>query len=219
MKSFLKTSHILPNKEKKAGKLSYTFLQAYGIQLLRPWANEISSLFWGMLCTIDVYVWFLFCFLAATKQLEEHLFLSVCLTVRHPLLTMFPSSYHHEIFRSYYQRQRGCPCKRSRSYIKGQCHRGHNPTYPFLDCNSSLNSHMMMKWCIKLDAVYERCPIAFQGHPSNFKVTRLEKSPILIRIERFPTVTFVSIYWWLWNYASGLKQHRWAALLFFKVIC
>ena len=29
--------------------------------------------------------------------------LSVCLSVCHTFLTMFPSSYHHEIFRSYYQ--------------------------------------------------------------------------------------------------------------------
>ena len=28
--------------------------------------------------------------------------LSVCLSVRHTFLTMFPSSYHHEIFRSYH---------------------------------------------------------------------------------------------------------------------
>ena len=28
---------------------------------------------------------------------------SVCLSVCHTFLTMFPSSYHHEIFRSYYQ--------------------------------------------------------------------------------------------------------------------
>ena len=46
-------------------------------------------------------------FLAATKQLYEWYFLSVCLSVclsvRHTFLTMFPSSYHHEIFRSYHQ--------------------------------------------------------------------------------------------------------------------
>ena len=29
--------------------------------------------------------------------------------------------------------------------VIGQGHRGHNPTEPFPDCNSSLNSHMMMK--------------------------------------------------------------------------
>ena len=50
-------------------------------------------------------------FLAATKQLYEWYFLSICpslrpsvhLSARHTFLTMFPSSYHHEIFRSYYQ--------------------------------------------------------------------------------------------------------------------
>ena len=31
------------------------------------------------------------------------LVLSVCLSVRHTFLTMLPSSYHHEIFRSYHQ--------------------------------------------------------------------------------------------------------------------
>ena len=35
--------------------------------------------------------------------------------------------------------------------VKGQGHKGHNPTQPFPDRNSSLNSQMMMKWCIKLD--------------------------------------------------------------------
>ena len=74
--------------------------------------------------------------------------LSLCPSVRHTFLTMFPSSYHHEIFRSYYQWQKWRPCKRSRSEVKGQGHRGHNPTLPFPDCNSSLNSRMMMKWCI-----------------------------------------------------------------------
>ena len=94
-------------------------------------------------------------FLAATKQLYEWFSPSVCLSVRlsvrHTFLTMFPSSYHHEIFRSYYQWQKWCPCKRSRLEVKGQGHRGHDPTSPFPDCNSSLNSHMMMKSCIRLD--------------------------------------------------------------------
>ena len=47
---------------------------------------------------------------------------SVCLSVRpsvcHTFLTMFPSSYHHKIFRSYYQWQKWHPCKRSRSKVK-----------------------------------------------------------------------------------------------------
>ena len=43
---------------------------------------------------------------------------SVRLSVCHTFLTMFPSSYHHEIFRSYYQWQKWHPCKRSRSKVK-----------------------------------------------------------------------------------------------------
>ena len=45
-----------------------------------------------------------------------------------PCLTMFPSLYHHVIFRSYYQWQKWRPCKRSRSEVKGQGHRGQHPT-------------------------------------------------------------------------------------------
>ena len=82
----------------------------------------------------------MFCFLAATKQLYEwfspsvrpSVCPSVCpsvrLSVRHTFLTMFLSTYHHEIFRSYYQRQKWRPCKRWRSEVKGQGHRGHDPT-------------------------------------------------------------------------------------------
>ena len=61
-------------------------------------------------------------FLAATKQLNEWYFPSVrpslCQTVCCTFLTMFPSTYHHEIFRSYYQWQKWRPCKRSRSKVK-----------------------------------------------------------------------------------------------------
>ena len=52
---------------------------------------------------------------------------SVPLSVCHTFLTMFPSSYHPEIFRKYYQWQMWCPFKRSRSEVKGQGHRGHDP--------------------------------------------------------------------------------------------
>ena len=36
-------------------------------------------------------------YLTATKQLYKWYFPSVCPSVRHTFLTMFPSSYHHEI--------------------------------------------------------------------------------------------------------------------------
>ena len=57
-----------------------------------------------------------FWFLAASKQLYECFSPSVRLPVR-PSVTpfwLFPSSHHHEIFRSYYQCQKWCPCKRSK---------------------------------------------------------------------------------------------------------
>ena len=55
----------------------------------------------------------------AALQMVFSVCLSVCLSVRlsvcHTFFTMFPSSYHHEIFRSYNHGQKWCPCKRSRS--------------------------------------------------------------------------------------------------------
>ena len=63
-----------------------------------------------------------------------------------------------------------------------------DPKWAFPDCNSSLNSPMAMKCCTKLETAKERCPIVFQGHPSNFKVTRYKASPILTQIGRFRTI-------------------------------
>ena len=64
----------------------------------------------------------------------------------------------------------------SRSSIKFQGHTGQkianfDPNWAFLDCNASFNSPMGLKWCTKLDVVQKRCPIVFQGYPSNFKIT------------------------------------------------
>ena len=41
--------------------------------------------------------------------------MSVHLSIRHTFFTMFPSLYHHKIFRSYYHWLKWCPYKRSRS--------------------------------------------------------------------------------------------------------
>ena len=81
----------------------------------------------------------------------------------------------------------------SRSYVIFQGHTAlkiveFDPNWAFPDCNSSLNSPMAMKCCTKLEAAKERCPIVFQGHPSNFKVTRDKTSPILTQIGRFRTI-------------------------------
>ena len=48
---------------------------------------------------------------------------------------------------------------------------------------------MAKKWCTKLAVAWKRCPIVFQRHLSNFKVTQDKKTPILTRIGRFETVT------------------------------
>ena len=78
----------------------------------------------------------------------------------------------------------------SRSYVKFQGHTAlkFDPNWAFPDCNSSLNSPMAMKCCTKLETAKERCPIVFQGHPSNFKVTRYKTSPIFTQIGRFRTI-------------------------------
>ena len=81
----------------------------------------------------------------------------------------------------------------SRSYVKFQGHTAlkifeFDPNWAFPDCNPSFNSPMAMKCCTKLETAKERCPIVFQGHPSNFKVTRDKTSPILTQIVRFRTI-------------------------------
>ena len=81
----------------------------------------------------------------------------------------------------------------SRSSIKFQGHIAlkmvkFDSNLAFPDCNSSLNSPMAMKFCTKLETAKKRCPIVFQGHPSNFKVTRDKTSPILTQIGRLRTI-------------------------------
>ena len=81
----------------------------------------------------------------------------------------------------------------SRSSVKFQGHIAlkiveFDSNWAFPDCNSSLNSPMAMKCCTKLKTAKKRCRIVFQGHPSNFKVTRDKTSPILTQIGRFRTI-------------------------------
>ena len=81
----------------------------------------------------------------------------------------------------------------SRSDVKFQGHTAlkivvFDPNWAFPDSNSSLNSPMAMKCCSKLGTAKEGCPIVFQGHQSNFMVTRDKTSPILTQIGRFRTI-------------------------------
>ena len=78
----------------------------------------------------------------------------------------------------------------SRSSVEFQGHTAlkiveFDSNWAFPDCNSSLNSPMAMKCCTKLETAKDRCPIVFQGHPANFKVTRDKTSLILSQIGRF----------------------------------
>ena len=81
----------------------------------------------------------------------------------------------------------------SRSSVKFQGHIALkivkiDSNWAFPDCNSSLNSPMAIKCCTKLEIAKKRCLIVFQGHPSNFKVTRDKTSPIFTQIGRFRTI-------------------------------
>ena len=93
-----------------------------------------------------------------------------------------------------------------------------DPYWAFLECNSSLNSLMATKWCTELEVAENRCPVVFQGHPSNCEVTQIKKSSIFTQIRCFQTVTPVWIHWWIWNDAQSLMWNRRGTLLLFEVI-
>ena len=61
-----------------------------------------------------------------------------------------------------------------------------DPNWAFLDCNSSLNWPMAMKWYTKLELVQKRCPIVFQDHLSNFMFTQGQKFANFDPIWAFP---------------------------------
>ena len=109
------------------------------------------------------------------------------------------------------------PYYNSRSSVKFQGHprqknADFDTNWSFTHCNSNLTP-MTLKWCTGLGVVKKRCPIVFEGHPWNFKVTQDNKSPILTWIVRFKTVTPVWINRYIYNVAQILKQCRRGALL------
>ena len=119
--------------------------------------------------------------------------------VSHTIFTMFPSTYHHEIFKSFYQWQGWWSTQKVKVRVNGQGHRGQNPTQPFSDGNSSLNSqitifHSILKrmthkaWCYR----FSSSTLKFQGHTA-------QRSSTLTQIGRFRTVTPVLIQQWLRN--------------------
>ena len=128
---------------------------------------------------------------------------------------MFPSSYHHEIFMSYYRWQTWCPYKRSRSKVTEVMtpfsrFRTVTPVWIHIRRWNEAQSLMLLRRGALL-FFKVICQIS-RSH------VRVKKSSILTQIGRFQTVTPVWIHWLLWNDAQSLKQHRRGALLFFKVI-
>ena len=106
---------------RRTGNFFKTFLQFY-VYDLRFKAAGLTTFFvefWTLLSMST-------CSLFSCDQAALQMVFSVRPSVCHTFFTMFPSSYHHEIFRSYYHGQKWCPCKRSE--VKGQGHRGQQPT-------------------------------------------------------------------------------------------
>ena len=106
-------------------------------------------------------------FLPAIKQLYEWSCLSIHLSVHHSVChtfyTMLLSSYHHEIFRSYYQCQKWCPCIKSISFEN------------FRAVTPVLNYRWLPNVAQSLNWHRGGAPLFFQGHPSNFKATQTLK--------------------------------------------
>ena len=96
------------------------------------------------------------------------------------LYLLFEFTYGDEMMHTAWCCLEEVPYCFSRSSVKFQGHTAQKivkfyPDWAFPDCNSSLNSPMATKWCAKLEVAWKRCPIVFQGHKSNFEVTRLKK--------------------------------------------
>ena len=93
--------------------------------------------------------------------------LSVCPSVSHTFFTMFPSLYHHEIFMIYYQWQKWCPCKRSRSEVKVteiktqfSCFRTITPVWIYIWWWNDAH-----RCCLEeVPYCFSRSSIKFQGH-------------------------------------------------------
>ena len=133
---------------------------------------------------------------------------SVCLS---HLFTMFLSSHHHEIFRSYYHWW-------TWSY-KSQ---GQRARVKVIESKQILSRFKSLRtvtlFWIHSESEMKHKAWPFQGHPSNFKGTRADKLTTLNRIKRFRILIKVFVHRWLRNDVHILKWCRRGTLLFFKTI-
>ena len=126
--------------------------------------------------------------------------LSVSPSVRHTFLTMYLSSYHPQIFRSYYHWQMWCSCKRSRSKVKVT-----EVMTPFSRFRTVTPVWIhIWRWNDAQILVLLRrgvllfFKVIFQDHTA-------KKSSILTQIGRFRTVAPVWLHQWLWNLCTKLE--------------
>ena len=136
--------------------------------------------------------------------------MSVRLSVSHTLFTMFGSSYHHEIFKNYYQWQKWCPCKRSDvkvTEVKTQFNRFQTVTPVWIHIwwwnDAQSLSIEEVPYC------FSRSSVKLQGH------TVQKICQFFTQIERFRIVTPVWIDRWISNNAQSLTLYGRGALLFF----
>ena len=132
------------------------------------------------------------------------------LTAVSGLLLQFEFTDSYEMIHKTWGNIEKVPYCLPRSSVKFQDHTGQkianlDPHWAFPECNSILNSQMSMKWCTKLEIAQKRCPVVFEGHLSNFKVTRDKQSPMLTQIWCFRTVTSFWFHICLWNDTQSLK--------------
>ena len=81
-----------------------------------PWSRSLLKItLLGQFQCILLYITWL---LISCDQAALWMVFSIRLSIRHTFLIIFPSSYHHEIFRGYFQWPKWGSCKRSRSKVK-----------------------------------------------------------------------------------------------------
>ena len=88
------------------------------------------------------------------------------------------------------------------------------PNWVFPDCTSGLNSLMVTNDAQSFKG-HTRGAIFFQGHLSNFKVTRAKEAAIWLWFERFQKTTPIWIHGWLKNYTLCFYEHGRGAMLLF----
>ena len=117
---------------------------------------------------------------------------------------MLPSSYHHGIFRNDYQWQKWCPCKRSRSEVKGQ---GHRPrSKPNLAVyNASLNLHMVSQDIFEGCVLRKNVSLRYKLSWANYFYTNAVKFVLI----------WICILWTFqkyhkkWGYSTSFFRYGW----------